>query len=375
MLKTKVFASIAALSLTFACAVGISACSGSSNGSSDNAVAATVNGIEISENEVTSTIQSIRENYGLTEEETWAQYLTSYGTTPEAIRQNMVDSYIEQIILEQGSESLGVNVDESEVNTIVENTRANYDSDKEWQTALERAGLTEDQYRKNIRSSLLQRAVQTHFIESAEVPAEDLDTYANMYKTAFTGAKRSSHILFAATDEATAQDVLARINSGELDFAEAAKTYSLDEGSASDGGDVGWDKMSNFITEYVTALSQLNKNEVSGLVTSSYGIHIIKCTDVYDADPDATVTIDQLPQEFQDAIRSMLKNSAGQNMYQAWLEEQRAAADIVVNDMPQDVPYNVDLSKYQTESASSSADATAASDSESSASAESAASE
>ena len=374
MLKSKVSASIAALGLTFACAVGMSACSGS-NGSADNAVAATVNGVEISENEVTTTIQSIRENYGLTDEETWAQYLTAYGMTPAAIRENMIDSYIEQIIVEQGSESLGVSVDESEVNAIVENTRANYDSDKEWQTALERAGLTEDQYRKNIRSSLLQSAVANHFVESAEVPSEDLNLYANMYKTALAGAKRSSHILFAATDEATAQDVLARINSGELDFAEAAKTYSLDEGSAADGGDVGWDKMSNFITEYVTALSQLEKGQVSGLVTSTYGIHIIKCTDVFETDLNATITIDQLPQEFQDAIRSMLKNSAGQNLYQSWLEEQRAAADIVINDMPQDVPYNVDLSKYQTESASSGTDASSASDSASSTSTGSTASE
>ena len=64
-----------------------------------------------------------------------------------------------------------------------------------------------------------------------------------MYATAYDGAKRSSHILFNTGDEATAQDVLDRINSGELDFAEAAKEYSQDTGSAENGGDVGWDKL------------------------------------------------------------------------------------------------------------------------------------
>lgn len=46
---------------------------------------------------------------------------------------------------------------------------------------------------------------------------------------------------------------------------------------------MGWDKTSSFVQEYTDALSGLEKDQVSGLVTSSYGIHIIKCTDVYNA--------------------------------------------------------------------------------------------
>ena len=67
-----------------------------------------------------------------------------------------------------------------------------------------------------------------------------------MYDTTYDGAKRSSHILFDSGDEATAREVLDKLNAGELDFAEAAKEYSKD-GSASDGGDVGWDKTSSFV--------------------------------------------------------------------------------------------------------------------------------
>ena len=37
------------------------------------------------------------------------------------------------------------------------------------------------------------------------------------------------------------------------------------------------------MTEYTTALADLNKGDVSGLVTSTYGIHIIQCTDVFEA--------------------------------------------------------------------------------------------
>ncbi|WP_369677506.1 peptidylprolyl isomerase, partial [Klebsiella pneumoniae] len=88
--------------------------------------------------------------------------------------------------------------------------------------------------------------------------------------------------LFDSADEATAQEVLDKINSGELDFAEAAQQYSKDS-SAQNGGDVGWDKMTSFVEPYQTALDGLAVDQVSGLVTTDYGIHIIKCTDEFNA--------------------------------------------------------------------------------------------
>ena len=181
-----------------------------------------------------------------------------------------------------------------------------------------------------------------------------------MYASAYDGAKRSSHILFNTGDDATAQDVLDRINSGELDFAEAAKEYSQDTGSAENGGDVGWDKLNNFVTEYTDALNGLEKDQVSGLVTSDYGIHIIKCTDVFTA-PEEVTSIDQLPTEFQDAIRTTVENSNKSTAFSEWYTSYEESADIQVNDMPENVPYNLDMSAYQTSSDSSSTDATDAS--------------
>ena len=93
--------------------------------------------------------------------------------------------------------------------------------------------------------------------------------------------------------------MLDKINAGELDFATAAESYSKDTASAAEGGNVGWDRLSNLVTEYTTALADLNKGDVSGLVTSTYGIHIIQCTDVFEA-PEELTSLDQLPTEFQD---------------------------------------------------------------------------
>ena len=124
-----------------------------------------------------------------------------------------------------------------------------------------------------------------------------------MYVSSFDNAKRSSHILFSAEDEATAQSVLDQINAGTLDFVEAVQEYSTDSAAKAKDGDVGWDKLSSFDTAYQEALDGLEKDQVSGLVTSSFGIHIIKCTDVYTA-PEELTSTDQIPAEFVEQRRA-----------------------------------------------------------------------
>ena len=276
----------------------------------------------------------------------------------------MIDSYIDQALAEQGAADKGVTVEESEVDQYVNQMKANYSSDDAWQSALKDAGFSEKTYRERIKESLITQKLTQTFADAVtddSLNADTLSSYATMYSSYFKGAKKSSHILFAATDTETAQKVLDQINSGEISFEDAAKQYSTDTGSASDGGNVGWDKLSSFVSEYTTALSALSKDQVSGLITSQYGIHIIKCTDVFQPADGETVTYDSLPAEFQSTIKQMLKSSQGQTDFQNWVAEQRENANIVINDMPKDLSYNVDMSKYAADSTDTS-DAEASSD-------------
>lgn len=352
--------SACALSLSAICALGIVGCSDSStgkapvDGSSSGEVAATVNGTPISEDLVTNYIQSLRTQYGLTDEGTWGQYLASSGLTPESLRENVINSYIEIELMEKGAADAGIVADEATVQGYVDSMKSNYDSDEKWQEALAAAGMTEDEYREEIGRQLVTQDFSATF-ESDEGPSdEEMLQYAQMYASMINGAKRSSHILFAADDEATAKEVLERLRSGELDFAEAAQTYSQD-GSASNGGDVGWDKMSNFVTEYQNALNDLGKGDISDLVVTQFGIHIIKCTDTFEAETttdsegnvSATVSsVSELPEEFQEVVKSTAKKQKATENYQAWLTEVKETADIVINPMPENVPYNVDMSQF-----------------------------
>lgn len=352
MKKLSLAKSLASVGLAAVCALGIVGCSEGTSGSEapkyTGGVAATVNGVEIQEDTVTQAIQDIRAQMALTEEEAWGEWLATNDYTPETVREEILNSYIDQELVKQGGEALGIQPDSDEVNQYVETMRGHYDSDEAWATALEAVGLTEDEYRENIELSLISEQLRNQVAADATDPTdEELLEAAQTYVSSYDGAKKSSHILFEASDEAQAQEVLDKINAGELDFATAAQSYSKDTGSAEDGGNVGWDRLSNFVTEYTTALAELEPGEVSGLVTSTYGIHIIECTDEFAA-PTELTSLDELPTEFQDAIRATLQSSNESQAYYTWLEEQREGADIVINDMPEGLPYYVDMANYET---------------------------
>ena len=232
--------------------------------------------------------------------------------------------------------------------------KANSDTDEMWQAALDQAGMTEDSYRAEIEQKLKENKLYASFASDEDPSDADMLQYAQMYATAYDGSKRSSHILFNSDDEATAQEVLDKLNSGELDFVDAVKEYSQDPGSVERDGDVGWNNPSNLAKEYKDGLEPLEKGQLSGLVTTQFGIHIIKCTDVYKA-PEEVTSLDQIPEEWISVIASSLKSTKQQEAYKKWLDETTEAADIKINDMPQGLPYDVDMSKYPAPNADSGA--------------------
>lgn len=353
-MKTAAFAkAVCAVSLSALCVMGITACSGNSSTSTSKytgGVAATVNGDEIQEDDVTSSVENIRSQMSLTDEDAWGEWMAKNDYTPEKVREEVIDSLVTKQLIIQGADEKGVTVSDDEVQSYVDQMKSNYSSDEKWQEALESVNMTEDEYRSNIKTSLLQQGLLKTF--DSDPSDDDVLSYAQSNISSYDGAKRSSHILFDADDEETAQSVLDQINAGTLDFAEAAQTYSKDSGSAANGGDVGWDKLNSFVTEYTNGLADLEKGQVSGLVTSSYGIHIIKCTDVFTA-PEELTSLDQLPSEFVEQFRSSLKSSNQSKEYQQWLSDAKDNAEIDIKDMPSGLPYDVDMSKYQSDDDSS----------------------
>ena len=355
IMKLKNFAATACalvFSATLLC--GLSACSGS------NGVAATVGSKTISEETITNYIETYRSSYNLDDDTTFASMLSMYGMTPESFRETIVDMFVNRELVLLAAEEKGLSIDSATIDDYVNQMKANYSDDASWQTALKNAGLTEQEYRDNIEYSLLYQELSSSFGVAEEPTDEQVLTVAQENLKYFANAKRSSHILFDLTDKETAEEVLAKINDGSLDFATAASEYSTDTSSAAKGGDVGWDLLTSFVSEYQTALDNLSLGQVSEIVESQYGYHIIKCTEVMPS-ADNVKALSDLPEAFQEYFKTLATitdtsstSSSTSTTFTTWLNGYKTTVEVKVNDMPKNLPYDVDMSSTTTSSSTSS---------------------
>lgn len=314
-------------------------------------VAATVNGVNITEDTITKQIMSTRSALGYDSDEDWAQYLVDNDMTPESYRESVIDSYARQYLLSQAISDYDITVSDEEVDEAWNEAAANYDSEDAFISQLSVMGYTEDTYKDSLRSSLQQEKLREKVAGVDDPTDDEIIAYANEHLDEYNDARRSSHILFKVdsdADDATkeevrtkAQSVLDKINAGEISFEDAAKEYSEDS-SASNGGDVGWDKLTTFVSDYQDALSALDVDQVSGIVESTYGFHIIKCTGHFYVDGSVT-SIDQIPEDLRNQFSDTLKTEEEGTAYTEWLDGYVDDADIQINEMPADVPYNVSL--------------------------------
>ncbi len=126
--------------------------------------------------------------------------------------------------------------------------------------------------------------------------AKDVDAEYERQKHRYTGLEkqvRARHVLVKVASDATeadkviarakAQDILDRARKGE-DFATLARAYSEDEGSAKNGGDLGFNPKGRMLAPFDEAQFALAPGALSDLVETAYGLHVIKVEAVREGD-------------------------------------------------------------------------------------------
>ena len=116
---------------------------------------------------------------------------------------------------------------------------------------------------------------------------------------------RASHILLKTEGKTEAdvrkqaEEVLKQVKAGG-DFAELAKKYSEDDGSKVNGGDLDYFTRGRMVPEFETAAFTLQPGQVSDLVKSQFGFHIIK---VVDKKPATTRSIEEVKPQIEDQLK------------------------------------------------------------------------
>lgn len=146
---------------------------------------------------------------------------------------------------------------------------------------------TKEQFREDLREQLAVDRMRGSVVRQVSVtPAEVKDFFAQIPEDSlpyFNSEVEVGEIAIMPkaneeTKEATVEKlegIAQMINTGEMSFEDAARKYSQD-GSAQAGGDLGWTKRGKFVPEFEAAAYNLDPGELSGIVESQFGYHLIK---------------------------------------------------------------------------------------------------
>lgn len=163
------------------------------------------------------------------------------------------------------------NVSDKAVSTKYDQVRKTFSTEAQFEQALAQNNLTASQFRRQIKDSLMMAKAQQAGIKVTDMALRD---YYNKNKVQLTELK-ASHIL--VKDKKTADSILKQLKGG-ANFANLAQKYSIDPGSKSKGGELGWFKQSTMVPEFSNAAMKLKVGQISNPVYSSNdgGYHIIK---------------------------------------------------------------------------------------------------
>ncbi len=252
----------------------------------------------------------------------------------EAAVQQIMPTLVDVEIAKAYAEEHGITVSESEVNEEIERIKdqivqqaqaqgMNVGREEALQQALEQAGITEEQLRTQIREQLPVQKVQERVVGGAEASQEEVERfYEENKELQFTTPEQrcARHILFNKDQREKAEEVKGQLQNG-ADFAELAKEYSQDPGSAENGGDLGCVGKGETVPSFEKAIFNANEGEIVGPVESEFGYHVIEVTEI-------RAKSTQPLSEVESQIREQLSTDEQAEKFSTWVQEQREQRDV-----------------------------------------------
>ena len=149
-------------------------------------------------------------------------------------------------------------------------------------------------YENNLQRFMVPEKIKVDYVEitsdalaeNVEIDEQQVKEMYDHYVKSVTGReeRKARHILIQTGDDKAAAQAKAESIHKELeqgaDFAELAKKYSQDPGSAAKGGDLDWVALGEMVKPFEQKLFSMEKNAVSDVVETQFGFHIIKLDDV-----------------------------------------------------------------------------------------------
>ena len=224
----------------------------------------------------------------------WTAARQSIDPKDPELQKNILNQMIEERLLYAQAELDSVEVKDEQVDGQLESQMNYYIRQYGSQENVEKAyGMSMDKIRRelrdDVRKSLMAQTLQQQKFASIEASRREVEEFYKENKDSlgviaerftlqhiFVNPRGGERVKKAARD--LAQSILDSIKAG-ADFAEMAKEFSEDPGSAARGGDLGYVKRGVFFPEFEAASFALRVGEISDVIESPVGYHIIELLD------------------------------------------------------------------------------------------------
>lgn len=226
--------------------------------------------------------------------------------TKTSILTNMIDG---ELLLQEAQKN-NVAVQDSEVEKIFTEQKTAVDE------IISLGGFSEPEVKNTIKESLIvQKFLNENVFAKIEISGQEVSVFFEENKDDLKQVN-AAHILVESEEKA--KELLQKINDG-ADFAALAKENSTDTGSAQKGGELGFFTKPEVVPEFGEAAFSLKVGEVSEIVKSQFGYHILK-----------VIAIKENKEDFTEQIQQILKQQKSDQAYKDLLAKLKAEAQIEI---------------------------------------------
>ncbi len=253
----------------------------------------------------------------------------------DRVYRGVLDQLIAYKLLMQETKSRKIDVADADVEARIAGIRQQFPSEDVFKQTLAQQNMTVEQLRSDAKADMqVAKMLETEVNTKVAVQPADVDAFykANPDKFQQGERMRASHILIRVEENADANtkeaarakaaDVLKQAQAGK-DFAELAKHYSQDPGSAANGGDLGFFQRGQMVGPFEQAAFAMKAGEMSGVVETPFGFHIIKAGDRQAA---RAVPLDEVKPQ----IEQFLQNQQRQQKTEAFVKGLKAKGKVEV---------------------------------------------
>ena len=233
----------------------------------------------------------------------------------DEILRGAIDQLVVYTLLSQESHNRGIKVEDAEIDAKMAQLKGQFPTQDAFEKALKERGMSPDSLRKDARVDI--GVTKLMEAETAALPGpSDLEAKTfyekNPERFKQDESVRASHILIRVDEKADAAakkkaraeiDAVLKQAKAGADFAKLAEQHSQDT-SAAQGGDLNYFPKGQMVPAFDKVAFELKPGQLSGVVTTQFGYHIIKVTD---RKPGRTVPFEESSQQIKQFLTEQKK--------------------------------------------------------------------